>query len=249
MSFGRAARGSGSFGAAGSRSVLGGGPSRGSSGHLGDLVTALVDGQLDPSSYDLATSHLMWCSDCRCEVEQERQLKSRLRAMGEPGLPASLFGRLSALDFPDSSGLPESDTATGALVSANLLSGNLGSAELVPGRLSSELVSTEVRAAQPTSLAVPPFSRAAPLRDARRGRLLAGAASFLLVGVGVAVASSADAQPAPSVQPSSNALTTGQQVAGQNPGSASVPGVAAANRRPVKFNDSSFRAMTASYTQ
>jgi hypothetical protein len=69
-------------------------------GHVGDLGAALVDDQLDPATRELVLLHMIGCLMCRHDVEEQRQLKARLQALREPGLPFSLFSKLSALDKP-----------------------------------------------------------------------------------------------------------------------------------------------------
>jgi hypothetical protein len=68
--------------------------------HLGDLAAGFVDEQLDPATRDLVLSHVAGCAGCRADVEQQRRLKARLRALGEPGLPNGLLLRLSSLNVP-----------------------------------------------------------------------------------------------------------------------------------------------------
>ncbi|HMA45987.1 MAG TPA: anti-sigma factor [Frankiaceae bacterium] len=65
--------------------------------HLGELATALVDGQLDHDRRDWALAHLAHCARCQAEVDVQRRLKARLAALREPSLPADLAGRLLAL--------------------------------------------------------------------------------------------------------------------------------------------------------
>ncbi len=59
------------------------------SGHLGDSLTALVDGELDHAARERALGHLAHCSGCRGEVEAHRRLKASLAALREtPPLPS-----------------------------------------------------------------------------------------------------------------------------------------------------------------
>lgn len=63
-------------------------------GHLGESVSALVDGQLDPRDEERAWQHVMTCPGCRRAVEHEGQVKSRLAMLrGEP-CPPRLHGAL-----------------------------------------------------------------------------------------------------------------------------------------------------------
>ena len=54
------------------------------SGHLGDKVSALVDGQLGPSEEERAWSHVLACPGCRRLVEHERWTKQALGAWTTP---------------------------------------------------------------------------------------------------------------------------------------------------------------------
>ena len=58
--------------------------------HLGDAVSALVDGQHGHGQRERALSHLAHCADCRADVEAARQVKARVQGLGEPA-PSSLF--------------------------------------------------------------------------------------------------------------------------------------------------------------
>jgi anti-sigma factor RsiW len=68
--------------------------------HLGERLTALVDGELDHDERDRALVHLAACDRCRAEADALRALKRRLRAMGD-ALPADrLIDRLRAMGEP-----------------------------------------------------------------------------------------------------------------------------------------------------
>ena len=71
-----------------------------SEGHVGDLVSALVDGALDHDTRDRLLAHLAGCPACRAEVEDERRLKARLTGLADPELPADLVSRLRAIATP-----------------------------------------------------------------------------------------------------------------------------------------------------
>lgn len=67
-------------------------------GHLGVTVSALVDGQLDPSSAERAWAHVQGCALCQRQVEREGWVKTQLAAMtGEQGPPPQLLGSLYGL--------------------------------------------------------------------------------------------------------------------------------------------------------
>jgi anti-sigma factor RsiW len=71
--------------------------------HLGERLTALIDGELSHGERDRALVHLAGCGECRAEADALRRVKRRvsglsdappgdrllhqLRAMGEPGDP------------------------------------------------------------------------------------------------------------------------------------------------------------------
>jgi hypothetical protein len=67
-------------------------------GHLGVTVSALVDGQLDPSSAERAWAHVHGCGMCHRQVEREGWVKTQLSAMtGDEGPPPELLGSLYGL--------------------------------------------------------------------------------------------------------------------------------------------------------
>jgi len=185
--------------------------------HLGDVGAALVDDQLEPMARELALVHLAGCDECRRDVEEQRQLKARLRALAGPGLPPGLASRLGALG---TSGDPLS-----ALPSAS---------PAIPVRLP-----VGARTAVRPIGSRPPYGR--PLghtsiqRDSRRGRrILAGAASLLLVGAGTAFAAPGDIQ----------SETPSRTVA--NTFSTRTTAVTTVGNQSVPLDDPAFAAMTAS---
>ncbi|MFC7101914.1 anti-sigma factor family protein [Nonomuraea rubra] len=68
--------------------------------HLGERVSALVDGELNHTERDRALAHLTFCADCRREVESVRALKSRLRSLETPAMPADLTMSLLRMAEP-----------------------------------------------------------------------------------------------------------------------------------------------------
>ena len=52
--------------------------------HLGDLLSALVDGELSGAELDRANAHLAACGACRVEAHALRRLKHDLRSLAEP---------------------------------------------------------------------------------------------------------------------------------------------------------------------
>ncbi len=69
--------------------------------HLGDRLSALIDGELDGAERDRAHAHLASCELCRGEAAELRALKRKLRALGS-GAPAeaAMTRRLVAMTGP-----------------------------------------------------------------------------------------------------------------------------------------------------
>ncbi|GAA2369183.1 anti-sigma factor family protein [Nonomuraea africana] len=68
--------------------------------HLGERLSALVDGELRHAERERALAHLAFCADCRREVEATRALKSRLRSLDGPSMPADLTMSLLRMGEP-----------------------------------------------------------------------------------------------------------------------------------------------------
>ncbi|GII93088.1 anti-sigma factor family protein [Sinosporangium siamense] len=68
--------------------------------HLGERVSALVDGELNHHERERALAHLTFCADCRSEVEAMRALKGRLRALPGPSMPTDLTMSLLRMGEP-----------------------------------------------------------------------------------------------------------------------------------------------------
>ncbi|QYC44857.1 hypothetical protein Nocox_36515 [Nonomuraea coxensis DSM 45129] len=68
--------------------------------HLGERVSALVDGELGHHERERALAHLTFCADCRAEVESVRALKARLRSLETPVMPADLTMSLLRMAEP-----------------------------------------------------------------------------------------------------------------------------------------------------
>lgn len=77
-------------------------------GHLGDRVSALLDGQLPSAEEERAWSHVHTCHQCRDLVEREGWIKTRLAGLSFDAAcaPSSLKGSLLA---SISSGMPPGD--------------------------------------------------------------------------------------------------------------------------------------------
>jgi anti-sigma factor RsiW len=69
--------------------------------HLGDRLSALVDGELDGAERDRAHAHLAGCEQCRAEAAELRALKRKLRGLTERApAEADMTRRLIAITGP-----------------------------------------------------------------------------------------------------------------------------------------------------
>ncbi len=68
--------------------------------HLGDRLSALVDGELSAAERDRAHVHLAGCAACRAEANQLRALKKRMRGLGQVLPDDALTRRLIAIAQP-----------------------------------------------------------------------------------------------------------------------------------------------------
>jgi anti-sigma factor RsiW len=68
--------------------------------HLGERLSALVDGELDHDERDRVLAHLASCDECRAEAEAQRRLKQRLRSLGDAAPSPDLLTRLYAMGEP-----------------------------------------------------------------------------------------------------------------------------------------------------
>ena len=69
--------------------------------HLGDRLSALVDGELHGAERDRAYAHLASCEQCRTEAAELRALKQRLRSLiSDAPAEAAMTRRLIAMTGP-----------------------------------------------------------------------------------------------------------------------------------------------------
>jgi anti-sigma factor RsiW len=68
--------------------------------HLGQRLSALIDGELDGAERDRVLVHLARCEPCRGEAIALRMLKRRMNALGEAAADSTLTGRLMGLAQP-----------------------------------------------------------------------------------------------------------------------------------------------------
>jgi anti-sigma factor RsiW len=158
--------------------------------HLGDRLSALVDGELDGAERDRAHAHLASCEQCRTEAAELRVLKQRLSSLmtGAPA-EAAMVSRLIAMTGPGGPMPPQ----RGLLRVAPGLSAATSRAPLRPGTRGP--------------------------RSARRRRYLVLGTVSLVVGLGTAAFSAgggSDAVPGPRITPQvemysvEHAITTGE---------------------------------------
>jgi anti-sigma factor RsiW len=69
--------------------------------HLGQRLSALIDGELDDSERERVLIHLSKCMSCRDEIAALRMLKRRMNAIGEAAADSGLAGRLMGLQDAD----------------------------------------------------------------------------------------------------------------------------------------------------
>ncbi|MGH3320746.1 MAG: anti-sigma factor family protein [Streptosporangiaceae bacterium] len=68
--------------------------------HLGERLTALIDGELDHDARDRVLAHLALCDECRVEADSQRALKRALSGLGGPPPSDALVGKLRSLAEP-----------------------------------------------------------------------------------------------------------------------------------------------------
>ncbi|MBR8744820.1 anti-sigma factor [Nocardiopsis sp. MG754419] len=68
--------------------------------HLGERLSALIDGELGAAEHERALIHLAKCESCRFEADMMRRLKRRLTGLGEPEPDLDFMGRLMASPGP-----------------------------------------------------------------------------------------------------------------------------------------------------
>jgi anti-sigma factor RsiW len=140
--------------------------------HLGDRLTALIDGELDHGTRDRMLGHLAQCEDCRREADAERQVKARLGAMSAPAVPVELMLGLLSMDTNRGAG-----SASGAVP---------GSSPGAPGGGGSPFTFQTVPIRPPAAPASGrPTAGRAPVRPQRLRAAAIGAVSLAAIGSGV----------------------------------------------------------------
>ena len=72
--------------------------------HLGQRLSALIDGELGDAERDRVLAHLAGCDACRQDAIALRALKQRMHSLGEAMVNAALTGRLMAVGAADGPG-------------------------------------------------------------------------------------------------------------------------------------------------
>lgn len=65
--------------------------------HLGELLSALIDGELSGADLDRANAHVAACGACRVEANALRRLKRQLRSLAEVSDSGDITRRLLAM--------------------------------------------------------------------------------------------------------------------------------------------------------
>ena len=65
--------------------------------HLGERLSALIDGELSHQQRERVLAHLANCAPCRREAAALRMLKQRMHALGEATADTALTDRLIAV--------------------------------------------------------------------------------------------------------------------------------------------------------
>lgn len=194
--------------------------------HLGERLSALVDGELDGAERDKATAHLARCEQCRAEAASLRDLKRQLRSLAaeSPAVVAHEAGMTRRLMEMTGIGAAPQPRLRRLRVLSRPPRGLRppGPASARPGR--------PARSARSARSGWPGGARMAR----RHGRYLALGAVTIVVGLGTAafsVGGGGDAAPGPRITPQmqlyseEHAITTGDVPFAGVPGSVEGPGV------------------------
>ncbi len=158
--------------------------------HLGDRLSALVDGELSHDERDRLLAHLAACQECRAEAAALRALKRRVGALGDAVMDARLLTRLVELAEPGEPVRVRSRAlhGSGAPRAALLMYPDTPVAGRRPrgGRRGPGRPPSHAPARQRGDLPAAPRRRGLMWRPRGRRRapyVVAGVASFLVVGV------------------------------------------------------------------
>ena len=176
--------------------------------HLGERLSALVDGELGHAERDRALGHLAMCETCRFEAEMLRRLKRRLHQLDAPEPSHDFMGRLSAMTESSPAGPPSKPPSSGGLGSSPPLGssrpiggglprrpsdgGALAVAEPVRPAAHEPAPPRRGRTVRPLSVLRPPWGRA---------RYAVPGVSALALAIGTAFAAGGESPDAPVVTP------------------------------------------------
>jgi anti-sigma factor RsiW len=180
--------------------------------HLGEQISALVDGELSGAELDRANAHLATCEQCRAEAAEMRQLKRELRALAAPPAAGEADGHVPA---------EAADALTRRLLAMAGPGGPVPSRRLrreqhawdrrrgrLPGGGRPPRGRAGMRASERPPADGQPYSRRRPGGPSggprRRGRyVLWSAVSLVVVGIGTAAFSmgGSTAEPGPKITP------------------------------------------------
>jgi anti-sigma factor RsiW len=105
--------------------------------HLGERLSALIDGELSDAQRERVLAHLARCDDCRQEAAALRLLKRRMHGLGEAAAADALTWRLLALAPASGPGEPADHVTASrrrhawSLVAAGVVTAGLGLAAAV----------------------------------------------------------------------------------------------------------------------
>ena len=181
--------------------------------HLGDRLSALVDGELDGAELDRAHAHLAGCEQCRVEAAELRALKQKLRGLttGAPA-EAAMTRRLIAMTGPGGPLPPQRRLL-------RVVPGRRSAVGLVPSAPSGPAPSGPAPFRSAPSGPAPSAPAGRRSRPARRRRYLVLGTVSLVVGLGTAAFTAGgggDASPGPRITPPvemysvEHAITTGE---------------------------------------
>ncbi|WP_231158326.1 anti-sigma factor [Streptomyces sp. CNZ748] len=171
--------------------------------HLGDRLSALVDGELGHDARERVLAHVATCAKCKAEVDEQRRLKNVFAAAAPPPPSESLLARLQGL--PAGGGFGDGGSPLGGSALPGGSSGRFGSSSGVFGARRGErfeFAYAPVRRHQPTAAAAGDpdlVDRHATDRPSSRGLRLAfvaaGAVSLAAIALGgVTTVTPADAE-------------------------------------------------------
>ena len=103
--------------------------------HLGQRLSALIDGELDGDERDRVLVHLARCEPCRAEAIALRMLKRRMNALGGAAADSALMHRLIGLAMSADSDADGREIWERGPWAAGGPAAGFGARELRPGRL------------------------------------------------------------------------------------------------------------------